>query len=42
MKLHLDGKLALNTDFVHESIIGTQFIGKLVEETTVCAIYRSS
>lgn len=33
--LFVRGELALNEEFVHESIIGTQFIGKLVEETTV-------
>ncbi|WP_104086890.1 proline racemase family protein [Arthrobacter sp. GMC3] len=34
-QLHARGELALNTDFVNESYIGTQFIGRLVEETTV-------
>ncbi len=35
VNLYMEGKLALNEDFVHEGIVGTQFIGKLVEETTV-------
>ncbi|WP_125614040.1 proline racemase family protein [Specibacter cremeus] len=34
-QLHARGELALDTDFVNESYIGTQFIGRLVEETTV-------
>jgi len=34
-QLHARGELALNADFVNESYIGTQFIGRLVEETTV-------
>jgi proline racemase len=34
-QLHARGELALNTDFVNESFIGTQFTGRLVEETTV-------
>jgi proline racemase len=29
------GELALDTDFTNESFIGTRFIGRLVEETTV-------
>ena len=29
------GELALGADFVHESIIGSRFTGRLVEETTV-------
>lgn len=33
--LHAKGKLALNQEFVYESIIGTLFRGKLVEETQV-------
>jgi proline racemase len=33
--LHAKGKLGLNQDFVHESIIGTTFTGRLIEETTV-------
>jgi proline racemase len=31
--LHAKGQLALNTDFVHEGILGTTFTGRLVEET---------
>jgi proline racemase len=34
-QLHARGELALNTDFVNESFIGTRFTGRLVEETTV-------
>ncbi|WP_104108881.1 proline racemase family protein [Arthrobacter sp. N199823] len=34
-QLHARGELALNTDFINESYIGTQFLGRLVEETTV-------
>jgi proline racemase len=33
--LHARGRLALGQDFVHESIIGTVFTGRLVDETTV-------
>ena len=33
--LHAKGRLALNTDFVHESILGTTFTGRLIEETRV-------
>lgn len=33
--LHAKGQLGLHEDFVHESIIGTLFTGRLVEETTV-------
>jgi proline racemase len=33
--LHAKGRLALNTDFVHEGILGTTFTGRLVEETRV-------
>lgn len=33
--LHAKGELALNEEFVHESIIGSLFTGRLVEETTV-------
>eukprot|EP00035_Acanthoeca_spectabilis_P025977 m.460743 g.460743 ORF g.460743 m.460743 type:complete len:388 (-) comp22125_c0_seq1:106-1269(-) len=36
--LHARGELGLNTPFVHESIIGSQFVGELVEETTVAGI----
>jgi proline racemase len=34
-QLHARGELALNTDFVNESFIGTHFVGRLVEETEV-------
>ncbi|MCQ9162538.1 proline racemase family protein [Arthrobacter sp. STN4] len=34
-QLHARGELALNTDFVNESFIGTQFTGRLVETATV-------
>ncbi len=34
-QLHARGELALGADFVHESVIGTRFTGRLVEETTV-------
>ncbi|WP_405062566.1 proline racemase family protein [Kribbella sp. NBC_01505] len=34
-QLHARGELALDTDFVNESFIGTRFTGRLVEETTV-------
>jgi proline racemase len=33
--LHAKGLLAIGEDFVHESIIGTVFTGRLVEETTI-------
>ena len=32
---HARGELALGEDFVNESVIGTRFTGRLVEETTV-------
>ncbi len=34
-QLHAQGSLGLGTDFVNESFIGTRFVGRLVEETTV-------
>ena len=34
-QLHARGELALNTEFVNESFIGTRFVGRLVEEATV-------
>jgi proline racemase len=37
-QLHARGELALDTDFVNESFIGTHFTGRLVEETTVAGI----
>ena len=33
--LHAKGKLNLNEEFVHESILGTLFYGQLIEETRV-------
>jgi proline racemase len=42
-QLHARGELALNTDFVNESFIGSTFVGRLVEEvelagTTITAV----
>ena len=37
-QLHARGLLPLEQDFVNESFIGTHFIGRLVEETTVAGI----
>jgi proline racemase len=34
-QLHARGELALGADFVNESFIGTRFVGRLVEDTTV-------
>jgi proline racemase len=34
-QLHARGELGLDADFVNESFIGTRFIGRLVEETTL-------
>lgn len=34
-QLHARGQLAVGDDFVNESFIGTEFVGRLVEETTV-------
>jgi proline racemase len=34
-QLHARGELALGTDFVNESVIGSRFVGRLLEETTV-------
>ena len=34
-KHYFEGNLKLHEPFVHESIIGTQFTGKVVEEVTV-------
>ncbi|MCW3841163.1 proline racemase family protein [Micromonospora yasonensis] len=36
-QLHARGELALDTDFVNESFIGTRFIGRLVEETQLAS-----
>jgi proline racemase len=33
--MHAKGELALNEDFVHEGILGTQFTGRLLRETRV-------
>lgn len=33
--LHAKGQLGLHEDFVHEGLLGTRFIGRLVVETTV-------
>jgi proline racemase len=32
-QLHAHGKLAIGEDFVHRSVIGTEFTGRLVAET---------
>ena len=37
-QLHARGQLALDTDFVNESFIGTRFIGRLVETTDVAGV----
>ena len=37
-ELHARGELALDTDFVNESFIGSEFTGRLVGETTVGGI----
>jgi proline racemase len=37
-QLHARGELPLNTDFENESFIGTRFIGRLVERTSVGAL----
>jgi proline racemase len=37
-QLHARGELDLDTDFVNESFIGTRFVGRLVEQTTVADI----
>lgn len=34
-QLHARGELALDTDFINESFIGSRFIGRLIEETEV-------
>ena len=34
-QLHARGELAVQQDFVHSSLIGSRFVGRLVEETTV-------
>jgi proline racemase len=37
-QLHARGLLALDTDFVNESFLGTHFTGRLVGETTVAGL----
>jgi proline racemase len=37
-QLHARGALALDQPFVNESVIGTRFTGRLVEETTVAGV----
>ncbi|WP_219419855.1 proline racemase family protein [Pseudonocardia nigra] len=37
-QLHARGELAMDTDFVNESFIGTTFVGRLVERTDVAGI----
>ncbi len=37
-QLHARGELPLHTDFVNESFIGTRFIGRLVEQTTIAGL----
>jgi 4-hydroxyproline epimerase len=34
-QLHAKGKLKAGEDFIHESFIGSKFIGRVVEETTI-------
>jgi proline racemase len=34
-QLHTRSELALDTDFINESFIGTHFVGRLIGETTV-------
>ena len=33
--LHARGRLAIGEDLVHEGVLGTRFVGRLIEETTV-------
>ena len=33
--LHARGELSIGQEFVHESIIGSTFVGKILEETTI-------
>jgi proline racemase len=37
-QLHARGELALDTDFVNESVIGTRFTGRLLSETDVAGV----
>ena len=39
-KRFADNELGLEEDFVHESIIGSQFIGRLISETKVIIIIK--
>jgi proline racemase len=32
-QLHARGELPLHTDFINESLLGTRFIGRLIDET---------
>jgi 4-hydroxyproline epimerase len=34
-QLHAQGKLKVGEDFIHESFIGSKFIGRIEEETTL-------
>ena len=34
-QLHARGELPLDQDFLNESYIGSRFVGRLIEETTV-------
>lgn len=34
-KLYFEGQLPLKTNFIHESILGTQFTGQLIDVTKV-------
>jgi len=34
-QLHAKGLLALHTNYIHESIIGSTFVGSIIEETTI-------
>jgi proline racemase len=37
-QLHARGQLALHTDFVNQSLLGTHFVGRAVEATTVAGL----
>ena len=37
-QLHARGELAVGEDFVNESVLGTRFTGRIVEETTVAGL----
>ena len=34
-KLYAEGKLGLNEEFIHESVIGTRLVGKLLREEQI-------